>query len=254
MRGNEFLDKMELVSPAYVESADKAPRFKRHTWVKYGLVAACLCAALLLSFLVMPNGNNAFMVKAYALDIAEDGTVQLTETDVLEHSKFWHAFYDGGTFYLNIGLKYDGKNIKSVTFSTENGFLAKQDLSKLRSDEYVYSRFGVSGIKFENCGNSITLDADSPNDELLLFWGTDDLDSLPESGPIEITATAVFNDGKTQKISIPINFEDSYYGMVIMYSGPINDDTKQMHDNLHDYFSDIFTKYNQEYFENQPTK
>ena len=33
MRGNEFLDKMELIAPAYVESADAAPIKNKSVWV-----------------------------------------------------------------------------------------------------------------------------------------------------------------------------------------------------------------------------
>ena len=42
MRGNEFLDKMELVSGQYVEAADKKPK-KKNVWVKWAALAACLC-------------------------------------------------------------------------------------------------------------------------------------------------------------------------------------------------------------------
>ena len=37
MRGNEFLDKMELIDPAYVEAADTKPRKKKKTWLKWGV-------------------------------------------------------------------------------------------------------------------------------------------------------------------------------------------------------------------------
>ena len=40
MRGNEFLDKMELVSGQYVEAADKKPK-KKNVWVKWAALAAC---------------------------------------------------------------------------------------------------------------------------------------------------------------------------------------------------------------------
>lgn len=46
MRGNEFLDKMELIDPAYVEAADIEPKRKKNTWVKWGAVAACLCLVI----------------------------------------------------------------------------------------------------------------------------------------------------------------------------------------------------------------
>lgn len=47
MRGTEFLDKMELVDPAYVEGADLKPKNRKRTWVKWGTAAACF--ALLIS-------------------------------------------------------------------------------------------------------------------------------------------------------------------------------------------------------------
>ena len=41
MRGNEFLDKMELIDPTYVEAADVKPK-KERAWIRWGAMAACL--------------------------------------------------------------------------------------------------------------------------------------------------------------------------------------------------------------------
>lgn len=46
MRGNEFLDKMELVDAAYVEAAEAPPKRKTNAWVKWGAVAACFCVMI----------------------------------------------------------------------------------------------------------------------------------------------------------------------------------------------------------------
>ena len=43
MRGNELLDKMELIDPAYIEAADTAPNKRKSVWAKWGTLAACLC-------------------------------------------------------------------------------------------------------------------------------------------------------------------------------------------------------------------
>ena len=43
MRGNEFLDKMGLIEPAYIEEADIMPKRKVNAWGKWGAMAACLC-------------------------------------------------------------------------------------------------------------------------------------------------------------------------------------------------------------------
>ena len=62
MRGNEFLNKMELIDPAYIEAAEAAPRRRRQGWVKrIGAIAACL--ALLLSL-----GLGTY---AYAAEVKE---------------------------------------------------------------------------------------------------------------------------------------------------------------------------------------
>ena len=40
MRGNELLDKMELIDPAYIEAADTAPNKRKSVWAKWGTLAA----------------------------------------------------------------------------------------------------------------------------------------------------------------------------------------------------------------------
>ena len=47
MRGNEFLDKMELIDPAYVEAADERPKRKNKQRMAWGALAACLAIMLL---------------------------------------------------------------------------------------------------------------------------------------------------------------------------------------------------------------
>lgn len=53
MRGNEFLDKMGLVNPAYVEAADKGPERRKSTWVRWGAAAACLLAVISVGYGVL---------------------------------------------------------------------------------------------------------------------------------------------------------------------------------------------------------
>ena len=54
MRGNELLDKMELVDPSYVYAADQEMRPKASVWQKWGAVAACL--GILLAGVLAVNG------------------------------------------------------------------------------------------------------------------------------------------------------------------------------------------------------
>lgn len=50
MRGNEFLDKLELVDPTYIEEADQPLQRKRTVWLQLGGLAACLCVAAAAAF------------------------------------------------------------------------------------------------------------------------------------------------------------------------------------------------------------
>ncbi len=43
MRGNVFLDKLELVDDKYLEEAEQATGKKKLSWRKYGTIAACFC-------------------------------------------------------------------------------------------------------------------------------------------------------------------------------------------------------------------
>lgn len=56
MNGNEFLDKMSLADPAYVEEADR-PVKKRTTWRRWGAMAACLAVLLGVGFLFFPTSS-----------------------------------------------------------------------------------------------------------------------------------------------------------------------------------------------------
>lgn len=58
MRGNEFLDKMELIDSAYVEAADVNSDKKKNVWFKRGALAACLCL-IVVAVAMIPffNGN-----------------------------------------------------------------------------------------------------------------------------------------------------------------------------------------------------
>ena len=211
MRGYELLYKMELVDPAYLDAAEKNPALRRHRWVKYGLVAACLCAALLLSYWGAPTPTNAFLVNAYAVEIADDGTIELkelTETDLLESSNFWVGQFDGENFYLNIGLRYGGSNIKSVDFITEDGFFAKQYIESVEVIDRVEVGEKITKMvvtEFEIVGNRITLNDEMMTDDLLLFWGTQAADRSEVPEHIEMKAIATFNNGQTQEVIIPID-------------------------------------------------
>ncbi len=82
MRGNEFLDKMELVDAAFVEAADRASGKKRLLWLRSCAVAACLLLVLFvgrgllpqkeLPLLTLSLSNNGMGFEGYgAYDISD---------------------------------------------------------------------------------------------------------------------------------------------------------------------------------------
>ena len=54
MRGNEFLDKMELIDSAYIEAADAKLKKEQNVWVKWSVMAACLCL-IVTTVIAVPN-------------------------------------------------------------------------------------------------------------------------------------------------------------------------------------------------------
>lgn len=63
MRGDELLDKLELIDPVYVEAADEKPVRQKKAWVKWGVAAACLGVVLLAGvFLLWGRGPAAISV------------------------------------------------------------------------------------------------------------------------------------------------------------------------------------------------
>ncbi len=59
MRGNEFLDKIDLIDPVYVQAADTKPPKKKNTWIKWCAMAACLCLIIgVVTMLPRLRGNH----------------------------------------------------------------------------------------------------------------------------------------------------------------------------------------------------
>jgi len=60
MRGNEFLDKMGNVDPAFIEAADSAPKKKKITLAKWTAMAACFCLIVVGAFTIFtgPQTNT----------------------------------------------------------------------------------------------------------------------------------------------------------------------------------------------------
>lgn len=54
MRGNDFLDKMSLVNPVFVERAEAVSKKRKNIWLKWGVAAACFA-------IIIYTGTRLFM-------------------------------------------------------------------------------------------------------------------------------------------------------------------------------------------------
>jgi len=179
-------------------------------------VAAMLCFMLFGPRVVTPKSNNLFSINAYAVEQQSDGSLDLQKVDLVEPGGSWGGMYYNGKFFINIGVKCDGENIKSVQFSTENGFFVKQDISKNSSSEeepvvFVYvsgsDRPLLHGLEFEELGSTFSLSKSVTADDTLIFWG---MESAEADIPSKITfdAVATFHDGTTQKETVTIDIKN----------------------------------------------
>jgi len=185
---------------------------KKRGWAKCGIVAACLSIAIIFSVFFPFASDNTFAIKAFAMDVTEDGTIAYIETDFVTHSETWGGFFDGEFFYLNVGLGYDGTNIESVEFVIENGVFATQIKEVNSQNKYtpkVYigtdNQLIVNGTDFTPIGNTVVMDTPVNEDNLLFF-------AIPVTGDtivpseVKIKATATFYDGSQKVLDKAIDF------------------------------------------------
>lgn len=65
MRGNELLDKMSLVDPAYVEAAEAAPKVSKLRRVRWGAVAACVCILMGATTVLAVTGLGTKIIEIF---------------------------------------------------------------------------------------------------------------------------------------------------------------------------------------------
>lgn len=215
MKREELSEAVSNIDPKFIVEAET------YSWKKRRIrqffrgtlaAAAVLCLAILLQALPSSPSVGVFTVKAYALDLDEHGAVVLREADLLEKSDYWGGYCDGENYYINLGLRYEGENIESVTFTTEEGFFARQQITPEMSENQVSKMYIgpenqliVFGEDFDICGDSVTLKGSEMEEGLLLFWGVQaaSADDIPKNP--RITAKAVFQNGSTQTIDVNLD-------------------------------------------------
>jgi len=205
-------------------------------------LAAMICLAVLGGLFAAPNDTNIFCVKAYALESQEDGSIELREVDLLDQPDVWGGHFDGENFYVSVGLKYEGENIRSVDFTTAEGFFAKQYINHLSDGEGVSKMYVgednqlvMYGNDFDIVGDKITLDNETMTDDLLLFWGTEATNMSEVPPKIEITATATFNNGKTQELTITVDLS----GVGVFDGAVLSEKETQQNEKQSEYYDNL---------------
>ena len=73
MRGNDLLDKMELIDPAFIEAADKLPEKTKHRF-RWGMAAACFLVVLAGSVTVITaTGLGTRLIRLFT---SQDGSAE----------------------------------------------------------------------------------------------------------------------------------------------------------------------------------
>ncbi len=260
MKGNEIINHivraempdMEQVREKCIRQAITREQHRKHPNARLAFVAAMTAVAVMCllfgNMFLNSQGENVFAVKAYAMERQPDGSIGLREVDVVNQPDGWGGYSDGKVFYVSVGLKCEGKNIKNVEFSVDEGFFAKQYINHLENNEdipalYVgaENRLVMYGTDFETVGNKVILDKDTLSEDLLLFWGTEntgmkDIPQKPQK--IDIQAKATFNDGKTDERTVTIDLSGP--GLIAgTFSEEQKADMIQSHKKKNDYYNNI---------------
>ena len=158
--------------------------------------------------------NNLFTLRAYAMEMQHDGTIELREIE-LTQLEGWTGHQDGEVLYISIGLwfEFEGYNIKTVEFSLEEGFFASQYIGNFGESgdlQQVYigsdGRLAMYGTEFNKIGSTVTF-GNVMDEDIILFWGNYDI-NIDEwhLKPIEIELTVTFDDGEIHEQALIIEF------------------------------------------------
>ena len=217
----------------------QARRRRSLRWAIPAAAAAAVALAILAGTVFVPESGNAFTVQAYALE--EDGE-GLRETDLYDQSAGVGGYYDGERMFFSIGLRYEGRNIESVTFTAETGFFAAQHISDYGeaspaniSEAHVSDaseihvgpdeKLVMIGETFDILGPEIAFEG-AMDDDLLLFWGMESPDGeyIPDS--IELTAAVKFADGETQTLPVSVPLKGEGVGPGVIAYAPDQNEAK----------------------------
>ena len=210
--------------------------------------AAIICLAVFGTNWLSPSSDNFFAIRVYAMEQQADGSIALREIDFADLSSGWGGYFDGDAFYISIGLRYEGDNIQSVTFSVDNGFFATQDIRSFVHEEgspLIFvgpeRRLVMHGTEFDILGNTLTF-GNAMDDDLLLFWGSHGIDIDFNLSEIEIRVEVTFDNDEVDEQIITIEFTVPGWVFVEENAMPERDESQRvasLTQEQHDYFMNI---------------
>jgi hypothetical protein len=199
-----------LADIATRKTKEVRPQRNRHffrSMTAVATVAAIFCLVVFGTKTFVPNGDNMFSLKAYAMDAqnimrpVDDGNGAVAEGS-------WSGYIDikDTTALINVDIvwKVEGENIKQVEFTADSGFFTKK----------------IGRFNFERITEKVILNGDAIKNGDAVYWGcevpvkhnesgTDVFPSFESPQSVTIYATATFKNGETRTQKIIFNMSDS---------------------------------------------
>lgn len=156
MRGKDFLDKMGLIDPDYVEAADVKTKKNRFSWMKWGAAAACFSVIVFAATILFPHDEPELSSDLPMLSISENASdgmgyegYMAYDISELVNANPWNeeSKISALPVYQNL-LHDDANHIASGT-----------DFSKMQ--EFILDVAGRLGLDI----NSITITDNAPSEE-----------------------------------------------------------------------------------------
>jgi len=175
MRGNELLDKMEFIDPAYIEAADFKQKKKKIAWVNWGAMAACFCLVVASAFMIpgiwhTPVPPISDPGTTGIPDLNSDGTIQREDepveyppTTIIPGVVFDESFDRGSLIYNDAtSLSSASKRYIPGYFTEE---LSDEELSAIEPDRQMPDMMfsAVAGFDGEGTLHEVFLMIDAPS-------------------------------------------------------------------------------------------
>jgi hypothetical protein len=220
---NEYMDNISVEAELHEKimrggtPCGKMPRKKRiarplFRSMALSATAAAVALCFVLSGHMKSQTINSFSIKAYALELRENGSIGLRDYELHELGTSMVSsisitgdndefFYHN--LYRSIYLDVKGENIKSVEVFTEGGgdFIKARFLTG--NGEFIDTEYGLIKLSEEHLGNSFNLDdLGSMENGYVLFAGRPG--RADDSFYLSIRAVASFFDGTIQEETIEL--------------------------------------------------